>query len=492
MLISNSVLVTLNSKNLLLYKNLGYDIPEKPINKNIIIKISDLSKGSKTKVEVICDYCNSLKTVMYKEYNRNISYNNKFSCSNKCAVLKRKELSLIKYGIEDTSSLESTKEKYKKTCIEKYGDYYIKTSEFKYKTKNTLIERYGEDHYSKTEQFKIKIKDTSLKRYGNEYYSKTEEYIERIKQTNINKYGVDNFSKSEERKKLTKIGNHKDYIKYIGNSISLFRCEKNHEYEIHIDNYHNRINRNINLCTICNPIGDLKSIKEKDLYEFISSIYSGEIIQSYRDGLEIDIYLPKLNIGFEFNGSYYHSELYRDKYYHINKTNHFKERGIQIIHIWEDDWDLRKDIIKSQIRNWIGVTENKIYARKCYIKEISKNDLIYFLNENSLEKIDYFTIQIGLFYNEKLVSILCFDDDIIVTSGLLNTNIIGGISKLLKYLSDNYDIKKVISYLNKDCFSGDLYYQLGFKKIEELLPDYKIISNNKIWNCGKLKFEKNI
>ena len=83
---------------------------------------------------------------------------------------------------------------------------------------------------------------------------------------------------------------------------------------------------NLPLCTICYPIDLLISIKEENLYEFIKSIYFGEIVQSYRiNRQEIDIYLPKLKIGFEFNGLYWHSDLYKDKNYHLNKTNFFKE-----------------------------------------------------------------------------------------------------------------------------------------------------------------------
>jgi hypothetical protein len=69
----------------------------------------------------------------------------------------------------------------------------------------------------------------------------------------------------------------------------------------------------------------LRSIKEKELYEFIKSIYEGEIVQSYRDGLEIDIYLPDLNLGLEFNGLYYHSDKFKENNYHINKTKYFKK-----------------------------------------------------------------------------------------------------------------------------------------------------------------------
>ncbi len=55
------------------------------------------------------------------------------------------------------------------------------------------------------------------------------------------------------------------------------------------------------------------SIKEKELLDFIKKSYKGVVLQSYRDNLEIDIYLPDLKLGFEFNGLYWHSEEYNIK-----------------------------------------------------------------------------------------------------------------------------------------------------------------------------------
>ena len=89
--------------------------------------------------------------------------------------------------------------------------------------------------------------------------------------------------------------------------MNTFKCIHGHNFEISTDNYYGRLNNNITLCTVCNPIGDTRSIKENELFEFIKSNYDGVIIQSYRDIYEIDIYLPNLKLGFEFNGLYYHS-----------------------------------------------------------------------------------------------------------------------------------------------------------------------------------------
>jgi hypothetical protein len=64
--------------------------------------------------------------------------------------------------------------------------------------------------------------------------------------------------------------------------------------------------------------------------------------------LEIDI-LPELKLGFEFNGLYWHSNKFKEKNYHLNKTDWFKK--IYASYIWEDDWILR-EIVESQIKKF--------------------------------------------------------------------------------------------------------------------------------------------
>ena len=152
--------------------------------------------------------------------------------------------------------------------------------------------------------------------------------------------------------------------------------------------------------------------------------------------------------------------------------HYFKNKNIRIVNIWEDDYIYKKDIIESKIRNLLGLTENKIHARKCTIKEID-------------------SLKIGLFYKEKLVSVMSFNGhNLLELCGALNTNIVGGASKMLKYYIKKYNPIKIISYVDKSFYTGDLFYKLGFSLIGEILPEYNDISKeNKIYDCGKLKFE---
>jgi hypothetical protein len=422
--------------------------------------------------------------------------------------------------------IESVREKIKKTNLERYGvDNPNKLESVKEKIKETNLKRYGVVSNLKLESVKEKIKETNLKRYGTEYPSQSEYIKQKVLTNNLKKWSSVSYTSSEHYHLITKIGSDKNYDNYIGNRISLFKCDcgEEHKFEISSYNYLHRIKSNIPLCTVCYPISDSRSIKENEFFKYISLVYSGEIIQSYRDGLEIDIYLPNLKLGFEFNGLYWHSDIYKDKWYHLNKTNYFRERGIRIIHIWEDDWDNKNDIIKSQIENWLGLSK-KIFARKCEIKEVGIDVVISFLEENNIHGKANSILKLGLYYGNELVSLMTldkYDSYNKMESGCWIINrfcnkrgfsIIGGASKIIKHFIKNYDVNKVISYSETNWSLGILYEVLGFKRVDDSKPDYKyilegirvdknifskfkngIIQNDsnitKIWDCGKVKWE---
>ena len=51
----------------------------------------------------------------------------------------------------------------------------------------------------------------------------------------------------------------------------------------------------------------------------------------------------------------WHSELFLDKNYHINKTKLCLKNGIRLVHIFEDDYDDKFEIIKSIINKFLNL-----------------------------------------------------------------------------------------------------------------------------------------
>ena len=243
---------------------------------------------------------------------------------------------------------------------------------------------------------------------------------------------------------------------------------------------------------------------ENEVKEFIKSI-NIDIIENSRkiiSPLELDIFIPLYNIAIEFDGLYWHSELYKPSNYHLNKTELCEKEGIQLIHIFEDEWLFKKDIVKSRLLNIFGLTKNKIYGRKTIIKEVSPKESKEFLDFNHIQGNVNSSIKLGLYHNNELVSIMTFGKGRIAMGGnsnqyellrfcnKLNTNVIGGADKLLKHFIKTYEPKEIISYADRRWSQGGLYQKLNFINTHNSQPNYHYIINNK--RKYRFGFRKNI
>jgi hypothetical protein len=437
---------------------------------------------------------------------------------------KKKETSIRNWGVDNPSKSPIVSEKRRQTNLENLGvEYPMQSSDVRIKSKESNLLKYGTEFASQSDIFKENMNINNLKKWGVKWTLQSKDIRYQINKTNLLKYGGHPLKNESYRKDNMLLASELNYIKYEGNNISSFRCDKGHEYLISSSNWYSRKYLNVDPCTFCYPIGDSNSLKQDYLLLFISGIYKGEIIENYRDTYEIDIYLPDLKIGFEFNGIYWHSEKFKDKHYHLNKKKWFESRGIELIYIMEDDFTHRRDIIESQISNRLKVIPNKISARKCVIKEIVNNELSKeFLNKNHLQGWKPNPVKIGLFYNEELVSIMTFDNfegrkkmtnnswNLSRFCNIIGYNINGSASKLLKYFIKKYNPTRIISYADYNWSTGGVYYTLGFNLYSITKPDYQYVVGEKrvhkqnfkkikkerenirhlrIWDCGKIKFE---
>jgi len=211
---------------------------------------------------------------------------------------------------------------------------------------------------------------------------------------------------------------------------------------------------------------------EIEVFNYISKFYPN--VKKLRlKGNEFDIYISELNIAFEFNGLYWHNFYHKGKKYHYDKWKFCQDNDIQLMNIWEDDWYFKQDIVKSIILNKLGKNNIKIYARQCIIKNVNNEECNKFLEENHLQGKCSSSINLGLFYDNELVSLMTFGKrkisnklqfELLRFCSKLNTNVIGAASKLFKHFINNYSFDKVVSYASCDISNGDLYEQLDFKK----------------------------
>lgn len=271
----------------------------------------------------------------------------------------------------------------------------------------------------------------------------------------------------------------------------IFEIEANSFLSGHSCPYHN-----------CNS-----SILEKEVLSFVKKICGEKVIVEHNNrtilnGSELDIYVPSKKLAIEFNGLFWHNENNKPNNYHLKKTEECNKNGIRLIHIFEDEWKYKKNIMKSMIENIIGKTKKRIFARKCDIRLCNSSESKKFLDENHIQGWCPSTIKLGLFYKDELVSMMTFgksrhfigngkfEYELLRFCNKINTTVIGGASKLFKFFIKEYKPNNVISYADRRWSIGNLYYNLGFTFSHNSKPNYFYIIKDKRKN--RFNFRKSI
>lgn len=269
------------------------------------------------------------------------------------------------------------------------------------------------------------------------------------------------------------------------------------------------VRKKLSMCPTCFPRTIKVSKGENELFTFIQSLCP-DAVSSYRThyhSKEIDIYIPSLKIGIEFNGLYWHSEQVllsnnRAATHDHEKQKEFNKLGIKIINIFEDEWNNKQDIVKSRLISLTGKSTTKIYARKCQIKEVASKDAAAFCNVNHIMGKGRSNFRVGLYFDNELVSLMTFTTNNISRklintweinrfASKLNTTVVGGASRLFKYFINHILPSRVISYADNRWSTGQLYSQLGFIKTSNGIPNYWYVAPNSINRTHRYTLRKN-
>ena len=288
--------------------------------------------------------------------------------------------------------------------------------------------------------------------------SNTDIFIEKAKLIHLNKY---DYSK----------------VKYINNRTKVcIICPEHGEFwqtpDAHLSNKG------------CPKCGRVMSNPEDEIVNVLDKFCSQQRNHTILKGKELDIFIPSLKIGIEYNGLRWHSEEFgKDHRYHLDKLNKCNEQGIKLIQIFEDEWINHRKICESKLRQICGLNTNpKIFGRKCEIREISnKNEAYDFLDKNHIQGRTVCTVALGAYHQEELVGIMTFKRekegywDLNRFATDINYQCIGIGGKLFKHFVRKYPFIEVKSFADRRWTTdptNNLYTKLGFEFDSYVPPTY--------------------
>ena len=430
-------------------------------------KIEDLSFGAGRYIVHKCDICGEPKSTKFREFIKSEKWSHV-----ECRGKKIQQSIFEKYGVKNPAQLESAKAKSKQTCLAKYGvEHSSQAEQKKKKTRETNLQKYGTECSSLNPEVREKRRQTCLERYGVENTASLPEVVIKKKLTLLKKYGVENSFESLE----------------VQEKIKETNLER---YGVENPTQKSQNRERLKEWRMSNPEILFSSRAELEILQWVRQCYPN--VKKYIDGThEIDIFISDINLGIEYNGLYWHQEeVLTDRShvngqkYHLDKTKHFQEKNIKLIHIFEHEWRDRQEQVKSFLLSAIGKNEYRIGARKCILQWSSLLEDIKEVH-NFLEN---YHIQgqpsntkyvIKVLYNNELLAVATFgkhhrnNKDWVLTRFCTKTNytIQGVLSRVSKLASQQLK-EDILSWADYRLSQGNGYEKAGWVFEELLPPDY--------------------
>lgn len=228
---------------------------------------------------------------------------------------------------------------------------------------------------------------------------------------------------------------------------------------------------------------------EREIQEYLQKY--GIVFEHNRqilDGKEIDILIPDKKIGIEFDGLKFHTEFFGKKShtYHLDKTETCNRHGYGLIHIFEDEYVNKQELVYAKLSHIVGIDEEKekINARECEIREILKHEAEQFLDRYHIQGYSRSTIYYGCFHEGRLIAVMSFKNGNVKSKDWELTRFasdyhyvcrgVGG--KLFKRFIKDINPERVISFADRRWtvdVHTNLYTKLGFIIDKIGRPDYR-------------------
>jgi hypothetical protein len=426
-----------------------------------------------------------------------------------------------KYGCP-ACSREGEFETKRKNCLAKYGtEHYFQSEDKKRKTRETFQKRYGVDapaqvpeiakkmaatrKLQESSEITKRMEATTLKRYGVKNAAQSEEVKARIRKTCLEVYGKTSALACPEvrakrnlrvREKLIEERSRPDHIKAFKEKIfssglyEVVRTQENPEdprivdYVIRCNHCRKEFvwnefiytNTRTNYSPYCHDCVHRFSKEEKIVFDYVRSIYGGEVLSNDRralDGKELDVYLPDLKLGIEYNGIFWHgfhkkskhsvSEIKRNI---VEKRELCKSKGIRLISIDDIDWNDRPDVFKRFLKDQI-LPRRRVGARECEVVEVSTSEAKKFCKEYHVNGFRGGSRKIGLKLGDELLVLAIFaklkdQHECIRLCFKTGVDVIGGWKKIQSHFGEPF-----LHYVNLKYFEGEDRTGIGYRFVSK-------------------------
>lgn len=221
---------------------------------------------------------------------------------------------------------------------------------------------------------------------------------------------------------------------------------------------------------------------------------------------EFDCYIPERNLVVEVTNipDYTDNKVDNQYFKRMNKSLSEKaDGGIKLLRFGIDDVYHKTDLVISMIEHHLGLTKNKIPARKCKLVEITAKQAREFAEANHLNGHANAQVYYGLEFENELVQIITFAKhrynhsgegqgvwEVIRACSKKHSIVQGGTQKIFKHFKTQHLAVELHTYCDMNISDGNSYALVG-ELIEETSGDLWYIIPDKYSPVGFTRVIRN-
>lgn len=471
-----------------------------------------------TKKRTFCEVCGA--PTEFRNYGEGYQRFCSAECRRRSLAKKAQQTSIDRYG-PDYAKIRAQKSR--QTIKNKYGvDSAFDLANKKptanvAKQRATMLQKYGVEHPLQSDAIKAKVRQTHLDRYGATRAVHADSVQQALTAAHLKKHGVAYATQRIDIKSKIKAAKQRAMYARLLNSdrlkqrvLPMFTLE---QYEDRMKDYPFKCTKcstvfndslrdgKIPRCPTCYPTDyAARNPREDEVASYIKSIApTTKIILNDRvvlQGKELDIYLPQYKVAIEYNELWWHSEaMGRGKHYHLSKSKLCEAQGIRLLHIFEDEWIHKQDVVQSIIAAAMGVYQKQYQARKLTV--VMGIGTKQFFDDNHIQGSAASSISVALCDGNDIIAAIALkkpryskeaDYELIRYAVKKHCSVIGGFPRLLSHFRSSYG-GSIVTYSDRRLFQGNVYRAAGFCELPPTEPDYWY-SKNYTERESRIKYQK--
>lgn len=245
-----------------------------------------------------------------------------------------------------------------------------------------------------------------------------------------------------------------------------------------------------NKCDKCDPVGAQSHI---DIYRFVRTIDPDTIIScdSIMPPDDVDIFVPSKSTAIEYNGLYFHSELFKHRLHHAEKSRACSQNGINLIHIFEDEWRDKSNACRNHLK--LIMQGHREWDHKIQISSVGENEKSEVLDLRCINGNVKSNINIAAKIDSQIVALValrlpkhyCHVGKLELVRYYCGAQLPAGetLKRLLTFAHALSGFKKIFSVVDQRLGMSKVYEAAGFNLARKLPPRFW-------WTDGHIKLDR--